>query len=87
MRKIYVLALASCDITSPLAALPMKNGTGAMQSQMKERWRLLCEQAAAEQDPTKLIALCAEIDRLLESEENLRREALGTPRKPETSAG
>jgi hypothetical protein len=49
-----------------------------MQSQMKERWLLLCEQAATEQDPTKLMALVEEVNRLLESEENRRKAARGT---------
>ncbi len=31
----------------------------------KERWYELCEQAAYENDPAKLIALVKEIDRLL----------------------
>jgi hypothetical protein len=57
-----------------------------MQSQIKERWLLLCEQAANEQDPAKLMALIEEVNRLLESEENRRREARGTPRKAGTSA-
>ena len=57
-----------------------------MQSQMKDRWLLLCEQAATEQDPTKLMALIEEVNRLLESEENRRREVRGTPPKAETSA-
>jgi hypothetical protein len=56
----------------------MKTG-GVMQSQMKERWLLLCEQATTEQDPTKLMALIEEVNRLLEAEENRRREARGTP--------
>jgi hypothetical protein len=58
-----------------------------MRSQIKERWLLLCEQAATEQDPAKLMALIEEVNCLLEAEENRRREAPGTPRKPETSAG
>lgn len=36
-----------------------------MQGEDKERWKILCEQAAVEQDPTKLIALVKEIDALL----------------------
>ena len=32
----------------------------------KERWEELCELASKEQDPTKLIELMKEIDRLLE---------------------
>jgi hypothetical protein len=58
-----------------------------MQNQMKERWLLLCEQAATEQDPKKLMALIEEVNRLLESEENRRREVSGTPRKAEVSGG
>ena len=57
-----------------------------MQSQIKERWLILCEQAATEQDPTKLMALIEEVNHLLESEENRRREARGTLRKAENSA-
>jgi hypothetical protein len=36
-----------------------------MQGADKERWRVLAEQAAVEQDPDKLIALVKEIDELL----------------------
>jgi hypothetical protein len=35
----------------------------------KESWMELCELAAQEKDPTKLMALIGEIDRLLESKE------------------
>ena len=35
----------------------------------KESWIELCELAAREKDPTKLMALIGEIDRLLESKE------------------
>jgi len=34
-----------------------------------ERWMQLCEQAAVEQDPRKLIALVSEINDLLERKE------------------
>jgi hypothetical protein len=34
-----------------------------------ERWKQLCEQAAKEQDPEKLMELVAEINRLLEAKE------------------
>ena len=44
----------------------------------KERWRKLCEQAAIEQDPGKLLELVSEINRLLETKE--RR--LAATRKP-----
>jgi hypothetical protein len=47
-----------------------------MQGENAERWRKLCEQAAIEQDPLKLMQLVMEINRLLlEKEERLvRRE-------------
>jgi hypothetical protein len=35
----------------------------------KESWMELCELAAQEKDPTKLMALIGEIDRLLQSKE------------------
>jgi hypothetical protein len=44
-----------------------------MQEQ-RERWLQLCEQAATEQDPEKLMALIAEINRLLEAKERRLRQ-------------
>ena len=40
-----------------------------MQGQQKERWRELCELAAQEQNPERLMELVAEINRLLEEKE------------------
>ena len=40
-----------------------------MQGEVGDRWRVLCEQAATEQDPTKLMELIREINRLLEEKE------------------
>jgi hypothetical protein len=37
-----------------------------VQGEKKERWRVLCEQAAVEQNPAKLHALIKEINRLLD---------------------
>jgi len=37
---------------------------GLMRGEKKEKWMALCEQAAEEQDPEKVMALVAEIDRL-----------------------
>jgi hypothetical protein len=37
--------------------------------EQKERWMELCEQASKEQDPTKLMKLVEEINRLLEQRE------------------
>ena len=45
-----------------------------MKGQTAERWRMLCAQAAMEQDPKKLLALAEEINRLLhEKEERLKQ--------------
>ena len=41
--------------------------------QDKELWLQLCEQAAAEQDPTRLMELVKEIDRLLNEREERRK--------------
>jgi hypothetical protein len=46
-----------------------------MQGPNLERWQELCRQAAIEQDPKKLMALTAEIIRLLdEKEKRLSRD-------------
>ncbi len=41
----------------------------------KERWMELCEQAAVEQDTTKLLALVAEINALMKEKEDRLRAA------------
>jgi hypothetical protein len=47
-----------------------------VQGEKAERWQALCEQAAIEQDPQKLMRLIAEIDRLLqEKEQRLKQQA------------
>jgi hypothetical protein len=40
-----------------------------LQGKTGERWRTLCEQAALEQDPSKLLKLVEEINQLLDSKE------------------
>lgn len=46
-----------------------------MQGETGERWRQLCERAAEEPDPQKLMELITEINQLLESnEERLLRD-------------
>jgi hypothetical protein len=45
-----------------------------MQGEKGERWRNLCEQAASEQDPQKLMELAHEMDRLLEAKEQRLKE-------------
>jgi hypothetical protein len=57
--------------------LPFRHygGTTSTQGKTKETWMHLCEQAAIEQDPDKLLALVNEINRLLKEKENrLHRE-------------
>ena len=46
-----------------------------MQGQTKEHWRQLCEQAAIEQDPERLLLLVGEITELLQQkQERLSRQ-------------
>ncbi len=46
-----------------------------MEGQTRERWKQLCEQAATEQDPDRLLTLITEINRLLqEKEDRLKRQ-------------
>ena len=40
-----------------------------MQGPVKERWQILCEQAATEQDSAKLVELVKEINQLLEEKQ------------------
>jgi hypothetical protein len=51
-----------------------------MKGERKEQWMRLCEQAATEQDPDKLMELVREINRLLEEkEQRLKRESTANP--------
>lgn len=49
------------------------------ESKGTEQWLILCEQAAKEEDPERLLALVQEINRLLEEKE-LRLRDLNTPK-------
>jgi hypothetical protein len=44
-------------------------GIESMKGETGEHWRKLCEQAAEEQDPKRLMELIREINQLLESKE------------------
>jgi hypothetical protein len=44
-----------------------------VESQTKQPWQALCEQAATEKDPERLMALVREISRLLDEELNKRQ--------------
>ncbi len=58
-----------------------------MKGETAERWRRLCEQAAEEQDPDKLMKLIEEINRLLETkEERLLRERQEQEAKSQSAA-
>jgi len=49
-----------------------------MKGELKERWMHLCEMAANEQDPDRLVQLVSEINRLLEQkEERLLKQRRG----------
>jgi hypothetical protein len=51
-----------------------------MQGETKERWKVLCEQVAIEQDPVKLLVLVLEIEDLLtKKQDRLRRLAPAQP--------
>ena len=55
-----------------------------MQGENGERWKHLCEQAAVEQDPQRLLELVREINRLLAHKQdgiksNVREEAESMP--------
>lgn len=53
-----------------------------MQGENADRWLKLCEQAASEQDPHKLMELINEINRLLsEKEDRLLRQAQGQKKR------
>lgn len=57
-----------------------------MQGQTKEHWRKLCEQAAEEQDPKRLMELVYEINRLL-GEKEARLEQRNAPSQNAASNG
>jgi len=51
-----------------------------MKGEKLEQWRQLCELAAVEQDPEKLLALVKEINRLLDVKEKRLRQKSDQPR-------
>jgi len=53
-----------------------------MKGEARERWMHLCEAAALEQDPEKLMELVSEINRLLEEKEKRLREKSQMSDKP-----
>ena len=53
----------------------------------KERWRDLCNQAAAEKDPDKLVKLCDEINAILQSANDASRQSPGKDLTRAAAAG
>jgi hypothetical protein len=57
-------------------SVPDPAGGVCLKGERKEYWMHLCEQAANEQDPDKLMELVKEINRLLEEKElRLKRDS------------
>jgi hypothetical protein len=52
-----------------------------------ERWLELCQQAAVEQDPKKLMALLTEINRLLEEKEQRLKSGVHPQRSADERHG
>ncbi|HXU18767.1 MAG TPA: hypothetical protein VN708_26905 [Terriglobales bacterium] len=49
-----------------------------MKDQAMERWEILCEQAANEQNPQRLMVLVAEITQLLDQKHNRMQQQMFT---------
>jgi hypothetical protein len=62
VSRVEQMRLSGCDIRRFLEV-------SAVQGANKERWRELCEQAAVEQDPKKLLELTKQINELLEAKQ------------------
>lgn len=69
------LLINFCDITHSTGLSSFVECS--MPYEKRERWIELCKQAETEQDPKKLMELVTEINRLLQEEENRRREMRG----------
>ena len=54
-----------------------------MKGPLRERWMHLCEQAAIEQDPQKLMELINEINRILEEKERRLKQTPEWKSNPE----
>lgn len=63
---------APSDVSKHLLLSPL--GCDALEDQKKERWIQLCEQAAVEQNPAKLLALVQEINILLDKKSTSLKE-------------
>jgi hypothetical protein len=55
--------------------MPLAMGSRAMTD--SEKWKELCAKAAAEKDPTRLLELVEEINRILQEQENKRKNRPG----------
>jgi len=61
----------------------MQHTSLPMRGENKERWLEICEKAAVEQDPEKLLILMQEINRLLEEKE-MRLKGTKLPSKSDS---
>jgi hypothetical protein len=62
-----------------LQGIASRREVHSLKGQKKEIWMQLCERAAGEQDPDKLMELVKEINQLLEEKE---RRLKNTPKEP-----
>jgi len=63
----------------PAIKSPVSSGGFFLKGEKKEIWMQLCERAASEQDPDKLMELVKEINRLLEEKERRLKETSKRP--------
>jgi hypothetical protein len=62
MPSLFLIRRVFYGINLPRRYLPVEG-------EKAEQWRVLCERAAIEQDPQRLLELAEEISRLLEEKE------------------
>ena len=60
---------------------------GQMQEHKKERWFQLCQQAAVEHDPVKMLELITEINDILEEKEKMLEAQREARRKADSDPG
>jgi len=83
VRICYIAAKLRVEGCSAWSRLDKCSVLGCGMRENKERWRELCEQAAVEQDPKKLLELTRQInDLLLGKQQRLDGEA--SPDKPKS---
>ncbi len=75
MMSAIALPLRKLSLIASGSSLGVCTRTNLLQRETTERWWALCEQAAVEQDPDRLLLLVREIDQLLnEKQERLKQK-------------